>query len=362
MASLVKVTKEGRIILKVGGAIIGILIVLFMVVKGGTAFRNVFFPKPPPPPQEGLGVLPSIAFPSVGAPGIQYTINTLDGQLPSSCFPPNCSDKQIPSRVNVYKIIRPEPTLLSLQNAKQTLDSVNFVENQTKVGNSDTLYQWTQSRTGVIIQYDIVDHNFTISSNFLTNPFLASSSLLPDEKTIISDTKTFLGTINAKLDDIDFDNAKVEYLQLLNGNLVAAQNLGSARFARVTLSQKPIDNIPIVYDLPNESIISFVVSYPPGSSLQVVDGQFYDHVADPAIKSDYPVKTALQALDDLKNGKGYVVNPQNLTNVDLTNVELKYYLNRNSRDFLLPVIVFTGINFTAYVDAIPADTKNQPSP
>jgi hypothetical protein len=138
-------------------------------------------------------------------------------------------------------------------------------------------------------------------------------------------------------------------------NLITAQNLGSAKYARVSLAQKDVDSLPIVYDNPNDSQIKFVVSYP-GSSFQILEGEFYNHEPDLTKSSDYPVKSATAALEDLKSGNAYMINPQNLTNVDITNVELKYYLNRESSEYLLPIIVFTGINFTAYVEAIPASS------
>lgn len=339
MANLVTVTKESRIILKVGGVGAGILLIIYIFVQGGTLFRNIFFPKPPAPPQEALGKLPHIAFPSLGTPGIQFTVNTVDGTLP-----------RLLSKVNVYKLVHPEPNLLALDTAKHTVDSANFIDNQIKI--TATLYQWTQSKSGAVLKYDIVTKNFTITSSYLQNPSLGSTNLMPQEDSIKSDIGGFLQTLNAKVTNLDMGKAKVEYLQLQGNGLVAAQNLGSAKYARVTLSQKDVESLHIIYDIPNDSLMKFVISYP-GSSFQVLEGEFYNHDPDLTQKSDYPIKTAGQAFEDLKSGNAYMINPQNLTSVDITNVELKYYLNRDSQQFLLPVIVFTGINFTAYVEAIP---------
>lgn len=340
MANLVTVTKDSRIILKVGGIGAGILLLIYIFVQGGVLFRNIFFPKPPSPPKEALGKLPHIKFPSQGTTGIQFTVNTVDGNLPS-----------LPTKVNVYKLIHPEPNLLALDTAKHTVDSANFIDNQTKI--TDTLYQWTQPKSGAILRYDIVTKNFTISSNYLQNPALASTNLMPSEDSIKSDIGGFLQTLNANVADIDMDKTKIEYLQMQGTNLITAQNLGSAKYARVSLAQKDVDSLPIVYDNPNDSQIKFVVSYP-GSSFQILEGEFYNYEPDLTKSSDYPVKSATAALEDLKSGNAYMINPQNLTNVDITNVELKYYLNRESSEYLLPIIVFTGINFTAYVEAIPA--------
>ncbi|MDO8269707.1 MAG: hypothetical protein Q7T54_03490 [Candidatus Levybacteria bacterium] len=343
MANLVAVTKESRLILKVGGIFCGVILLIYIFVKGGGLMRDLFFPKPPPAPVQALGKLPHVAFPQQQEPsglGTQFTINTIDGQLPN-----------FPDRVNVYKLTVAEPNLLALETARNTLDSSDFVENQTKL--TDTLYRWTQARTGIVIEYDIVSKNFAITSNYMTNPFLTSSSLLPEEDRIQSDMMGFLNTIGSNTDNLDEEKTKVEYLEMKNGVLVAAENLGSARFARITMEQIAIDEIPIIYGGPSNSILSFVISYP-NNRFSVVEGEFYNHVVDDANKSDYPIKTAEQALTDLKNGNAYMINPQNLTNVDITTVELRYFLGRESKEFLLPVIVFSGINFTGYVEAIPA--------
>lgn len=339
MATLVNVTREGRIFLKVGGIIFAVLMVLFIFIKGGTVVRNLFFPKAPEPPQQEFGKLPKISFPQGSSGVITYTVNTVDGLLP-----------RFPDRVNVYKLKKGSPDLLALDLAKNTLDSANFVENQIKI--NDSVYRWTQSRTGVTIEYDIVSHDFRIFSNYLNDPNLVSSALLPSEESITNDVKGFLSTIGANTNNLDFTNVKVEYLQDQGGSLVAAQNLGLARYARITIPQNPIDDLEIVYSNPEGSLTSFLVSYP-GSRLTVLEGIFYNHEVDLEQKSDYPIKTSDAALEDLRLGNAYVSNPQNLTNVDITDVSLNYYLSKENNGYILPVYVFKGVNFEAYVEALP---------
>ncbi len=339
MATLVNVTREGRLFLKVGGVIFGVLMILFIFIRGGALITEVFFPKPPPPPEEAFGQLPRIIFPESNPNLINYTVNTVDGLLPA-----------FPDRVNIYKTKSGSPSLLALNEAKNTLDSANFIENQIKI--TDTLYRWTQSKTGVTIEYDIVDHNFIIFSNYLINPSLVSTGVLPSEDAIRSDMESLLRTIGANINNLDLKNMKIELLELRNGGLIGAQNIGLARLARVTIPQILIDEIETVYGVPEKSLSTFIVSYP-GSRFTVLEGIFYNHEANLEESSDYPIKTSEEALEDLKLGKAYTINPQNLTDVDITNVDLKYYLTKENQGFLLPVFVFTGINFTAYVEALP---------
>jgi len=339
MASLVKVTKESRIFLKYGGVALGVFFVIYMIIKGGSLVQTVFFPKPPPPPTEALGKLPRLTFPAGGTPGIQFKISTINGFLP-----------KFPDRLNVYTIIQQEPDLLALENTRRALANSDFTEGQIKL--SDTLYQWTQFRTGVIMQYDILSKDFTLTSNYLNDPSFASNSTMPDENRVKGDVIDFVSSISKKSSNIDREKTKVEYLVLENGSLIPADNLIKAKYAKVTLYQSDVDEIPMIYDAPDESILSFVVSYP-ARGFQVLEGIYYNHEPNLDETSDYPIKTAAQALEELKLGNGYMINPSNLTTVDITDVELRYYLTKNNIGFLMPVIVFTGINFYAYVEAIP---------
>lgn len=349
MASLVLITREGRLLLKIGGIFFGILFIVFLFVQGGVMIQNYFFPKPAPPPEQAFGELPRIKFPEQNPEIVEYKINTVDGTLPVLVKD---------SRINIYKLKQNKPNLLALQEAKNTLDSGNFVENQIKI--SDTLYRFTQSRTGVIIEYDIVTKNFSITSNYFGNPSLVATSILPAEKSIISDTESFLRTIDANVENIDFEKTKVEYLEERDGALIIAQNLGTARYARVSLYQKPIDEIETVYGVPSGSMLNFLVSYP-SQSFQVLEGEFVNPESNLEEKSDYHIKSVDQAYEDLKAGKAFLINPNKSKNVDITNVEIKYYLTKDNMGYLLPIYLFRGANFTAYVDALPEVQQSSPS-
>jgi hypothetical protein len=208
------------------------------------------------------------------------------------------------------------------------------------------------------MQYDIASKNFTISSNYLTNPFLISTNLLPQTSTIEDDMMSFLSLIGADTSDIDTDKTTTDLFQIQNGTLVPAENTATAKFAKVTLFQKDIDETPIIYDTPTNSSMNFIVSYPANSNLVPVQGEFFHHLPNLDEKSDYPIKTAAQALEDLKKGNAYMINPQNLTTVDITDVSVAYFLDKNTNEYMMPVIVFTGINFTAYVEAIHDSSLN----
>ena len=68
--------------------------------------------------------------------------------------------------------------------------------------------------------------------------------------------------------------------------------------------------------------------------------------------STYPIKTTAQALEDLKKGSGIVILEPKGVQVSITSVSLAYFESENYNPYLLPILVFEGPNFVAYVPAI----------
>lgn len=341
MASLATITKESRLILRIGAMLGAGFFLLYIFVNGGALVKSIFFPKPAPPPVQKFGKLPPLLFLSKGTAGIQFNIKTITGELP------HFSD-----RANVYELIKPEPNLLALKTAREKLYSESFSLNEHVI--KDTLYQWTQDESGATINYDILTKNFTISSAYLSNPALGGNDLLPTDKDIIAGTVNFVQNLGIDTSDIDVDNSKVTPLQLVNGTTIVPENRANARYAQVNLVQLPVDKLGISYPQPDKSIMNLIVSFPKQTtSLQILQGEFFHYMPNKNNVSDYPIKTPTQALEDLKNGNAYMSNPQNLNSVDITDVVLHYYLNETSNGYLMPIYIFTGINFTGYVNAIP---------
>ena len=93
---------------------------------------------------------------------------------------------------------------------------------------------------------------------------------------------------------------------------------------------------------------------------KVVDGKFsYQNILDES--ATYPIKTAGQALEELKNGKAYIATHTNTdTKVLIKNVYLGLYSEGRLQQYLTPVIVFEGNNeFIAFVPAITDEWTNK---
>lgn len=335
--SLAQVTKETRLILKIGGAFIVLLIVLFLVFKGGNFFLTTFFPKPPAPPQEKFGKLAPISFPESTNSVPKFNINTVSGTLPV-----------FPTTINVYKLKEYVPTITALQSAKIKAGSLGYTQNQQAV--STTEYRWTKPDSQNSLLYNIINFNFSVESDFLTDPNLTVGDL--SRSKIVDSAASFIDALGTDKVDIDLSKSVVTYYIISNGQLSEVRDASSGSVARVYLIQNPVDTLPIYYPTTDPSLLYLTLS---GSGPSNVVSASYNHFApDVNQSSTYPLLTAAQALSALKDGKGYIVKPTTAGTVDITDVQLGYYLNGSANQkYLMPIVVFFGANnFEAYVNAI----------
>ncbi len=334
--SLVQITKESRIVLKVGAALAAVIFIIFLLFKGGIFVRDTFFPAPPPPPDEKFGKLPPITFPQQSGETLpEFRINTVSGVLPS-----------FPSSFRVYKLKENTGGITSLQTAKTRMVSLGYDQNPQAL--SPSLYRWTKSSQGSLLTYDIISLNFTLNSNYLnSNPQLGSS-----DKEAISRTVTgFIDSLGSDKSDLDTKNAPYLYYTVSNGQL-SEVSPESASVVKIYLPQNPVDKYNIYYPTNKPSLLYFVIVSPKDP---VVAEASYNHFApDLNTFSYYPLKSANAAYDDLKNGKGAIINSTTDSIVDITDVALGYYLgNESSKKYLMPIIIFMGRNnFKAYVSAV----------
>lgn len=323
------------------------MVVAIVLVAGGlrvgAQIKEYFFPTPLPPPTVKFGKLPSIAFPDnatnppVG--GFTYRLNTLSGQLPS-----------LPTQTRVYKIVNPEPNLLALQRSQERVSKIGFDSSPIRISN--TLYQWTsQNAPPKKLLLDIISLNFSLSSDFVSDQDILSARNLPDENGAIETAKNFFSNISFP-DDIDTQKTKATLLSIEGQELVPATSFSKTQIIRVDFFQKDVDKLPLYYPKPKNSIMYVLIaagSFEP----QIVEAKFFHHSIS-EISSTYPIKTAEEALSELKNKKAYIASYfGSEANIAIKDISLGYYLSDEEQNYLLPVIVFEGNNgFFAYVEAL----------
>lgn len=338
MATLAKVTSEVRIILKFLVASFIIAFSIFIFLKGGQIFKNVFFPTPLPPPEEKFGKLPRIAFPSQKFNSIEYKINTLTGGLPVFA-----------DRMIVYKFKKKVPSLVALQTAKNNLKQNGFSENETKI--SDSIYQWG-NKTGENIQLNVQNNNFKINSNLLTNPPSKFSGPAEKQEGAYRTATNFLQGLGIDTSDLEQEKSTLAYLKVVDGKIVVADSQKDAQYGKLNLFQENIgQNYSIYYPGVNESVMQFILRNEDGIP-KIVGANFMHFVVDEKNSSSYPIKNSNEAFEDLQKGNAFIFSQNSEAVIDITDVFLGYYIGEENQQYLLPIILFKGKSFLAYVQAI----------
>lgn len=343
MASLANITRESRIILKLLAATGAIIFIIFIAVNGVQIFQKVFFPPPPTPPKEEFGKLPKITFGVSSGLRPTFRINTVSGQLPT-----------FPDRIDVYKILIPDPSLNALKNARENVGNARFEEQETKV--TDTIYEW-QNDKGIIIRYNIITNNFDIDSDLTGNTY-STGEVFSRKDDAFRFVKNFLGNLNVSTDDIDPNQTKLTYYTINNRQLIEVPSQNQAQVLRVDLFQNNIsDNkLKIYYPNLDKSIMFFyIVVSPEDKRPEIAKGTFNHSVADLKLSSTYPIKSTTDAYKELQSGVNSLIikADKNATSLDITDISLGYYIGREKQQYLLPVIIFQGRGFVAFVQAVP---------
>lgn len=339
MATLNKAKKQTQTILKWGGIFL-VLIFLFLV-----GIRFLTFVKdaitPPPLPQTAFGKLPPISFPDHQKENITYSLNTLSG------FLPNFSD-----RARVYKIVAPQPTLLGLEKTREKVAQVDFISNGVQI--SEDTYQWVDQEKSLQrkITINIFSGDFNLSSPYLVTPSLQTFSRTDEKEEIIEEAKSFLSSMSLLPSDIDEKKTKTTLFSIEGSALAPTSKISNTKIVKVDFFQKDVDSMPIYYENGITSTINLLLGKEK-NILQVVDATYF-HKDISQASSTYAIKSASQAFEELKKGKGYIAyKPEGIVEFTIKEVFLGYYTGKKEQEFLMPIVVFKGDNdFVGYVSAV----------
>jgi len=337
--SLVEVTKDTRIFLKIAGAVGVLAVLIFLIFRGGQFLQTAFFPEPPAPAEEKFGALPPIEFPARNNQGFDYRIETISGFLPT-----------FPLTITVYKLQKNEPTITALPDAKVRAANLGFTENEQALSTSE--YKWTDPILNNSLFYEIYSYNFSVSPNYTnTQNFLPITGMRKEDA--LGTVSNFIKSLGGSTDDIDIEKSQYSYFTTSPEGAIPVSSPDIASLIRIMLFQKPVNDLEIYYPVENGSTLYFTLALL-GRTPTVMEASYHHFTPTLSESSTYYLKTAQEAYDELKNGGGYIANPTEDKSIGVTEVTLGYYLNNNeNQEYLLPVVVFSGINdFKAYVPAI----------
>ncbi len=330
-AKVIQIIRKGTLILLV-------LLLFFVLIKALTPIKNSLFPDPSSLPQASFGKLPAISFPeSMEKSNFSYSLDTITGLLPN-----------FQSIVKVYKIIPIVPNLLALQRTQDKVSGIGFTKEGTQISAND--YQWVEQDPSRTIAINIFSSDFTFSTPYWTSQNLQNFDNLDELATAADKARSFLASMSLFPDDIDEAKTKTAFYSIKNNALSPAASISNTNILRVDFFQKDIDNLPIYYEKGLTSAINLLVGREQ-NMLKVVEAH-YSYKKISSESSTYGIKTASVAFMELKQGKAYiVVKPQNTNEISIKNVSLGYYIGEK-REYLMPVIVFQGESFIAYVSGV----------
>ncbi len=341
MTSLHDVTDKIKLLGKFTLIISGLFIGAIILYNIGIAIKEYFYPTPPAPPTVSFGKLPQPIFEEnfIESNNFSYTLSTLTGVLPV-----------FPDRITVYKTTTIKPNLLALERAQDRVEKIGFTTKPTRL--SETRYAWNSLEAPFKkIEMDVLSLNFTLTSMYLTDEDVLAAKNLSNEQKAKAVVKDFLSSRGNTPADIDDAKTKTTLLTIRSGKLVEATSLSNTHIIRVNYYQKDINKIPIYYSSYPNTPLNFYVGSTNGP--QIVAANFFHQTVDEETSATYPIITAQEAFDLLKSGKGYIASsPTTGGSISIKNIALGYYLGNEETSFLMPIIVFEGDGFYAFVSAV----------
>lgn len=350
MLTLSDASRDTKEILKWGGLLFLGLIVFLMFFRVILVVKELIFPTPPPKPNVLFGKLqPQSFLQNATDEKLTYSLNTLTGDLPN-----------FPDQARVYRMREIKPDLLAVNKFEEKLKNVGFAAGSTAI--SDKIFEWQSNKYSFgiekRIQVNIVNYNFSITSQYMSDKDILSAKNLPDQTSAIEIAKSFLANMQFLPEDVDLSKTKTNLFAIKNNSLSPSTSLSNSQIIEVNFVQKDINKLPIYYENPTSSNFSFLIGG--GEQPQIVGATYINQQVSDQYAT-YPIKSAKQAYDELQKGNAYIASYFGTTpNVSIDNIFLAYYIGSQSQDFLMPIIVFQGSNgFYAYVPAVTDEWINK---
>lgn len=342
MASLTRTAIVTRKIIRY--SILGVILLIIGRIAIGAGIRayRYFFPPPPPPPTVTFGKLPELVFPDgVDVGNVNYTIETPEGEVP-----------EFSTQAKVYFMPKQSANLLSLDAATQKAIDLGYEGNPQEV--SDTVYRFQRGDSPATLQINIVTGIFSISYN-LSADSSAIERLPPSPEVAASEVRSYLSSADLLPEDLSGPTTG-EFLKIEGGQLVDALGRNEADLVKINLFRDQYDELPTLPPDPNEANVWFYVTGAREKKNQFVAAEYHYFPVDNSQSATYPIKTAQEALNELKAGNAYVAFAgQQEGNITIRRIYLAYYDSGKPSEFFQPIIVFEGDSFMAYIPAVSSD-------
>ncbi len=268
-----------------------------------------------------FGVLPLPKFPlSVDSSKFTYSIDTIDGNLPS-----------FDRLIRVYVIPPVFASFLSPDKAAKLAGSLNLIPIPQTI--SETEHKFTNTDSSLLVNLNSSNFHYSRTST-------ASANLVSNDQNLESGFKKFLDKLGFLNDSLKTGRVIIDSQKDYTQISIWPGDIDGKRI------YTPSGRIALVNAAINGSISDF-------TNFVAINFTFWP--VDITSYATYPLKNATDALEDLKSGKGFIIQSPDSSRVSITNVHLGYYESSEYSPYLQPIIVFEGQNFLAYVPAITRD-------
>lgn len=357
MATLTETAYKARQVIKYGG--IGFVVTLVLWFSGGAliAWYKATYPPAPPPPTMDFGKLPKIEFQKEsGRPALELELPT--GRIP------DFSDRML-----VFFAPTKRSGFLDPQRAIETASALGFIFKPEQP--SETRYVWNkQDDLRSVLDMDIVSGHFKLSRVWQNKPGILAGSNFISDKQIIQEANGYLARAGLLPGDAT-ENLKVTYFKSDGGKLIPALSLSDTEFAQIDyfrndyrIYEKKEDGSDDTQKLraqysfyrpdADRGLIRLVLSGSSNINEKVVSLEYSYTRIEYETRGIYPIKTGVQAWEELKNGGGYVTDKSPKTGTTkIRRVLIGYYDTEANHKYAMPIYIFLGDqNFVAYVSAV----------
>lgn len=296
-------------------------------------------------PDTKFGILPKPNFPESGvsSSNFSYSLDTVTGGLPKIG-----QESGFDKLSKVYFVIKPYSTFLSSDKSQRLAEKFNII-NPPEILNENTYYfRQDNEQFKKTLAVDLDSGNF----NYSKEASSAAVENLDSDNILVDDFKNTLNRLGVLREELRSGASKVILLRVEDNKFIPTQERAEAIVAQISLWPQPLDKKPIFTSDVNKSLVhaSVVKSATDIENYLSLSYTFFQ--IDSSTYATYPTKLPEEAFTDLRNGKGVVIIEPEKPQVSITAISLGYFLPDSYTPYVLPIYVFEGPQFMAYVTAI----------
>lgn len=269
--------------------------------------------------------------------------------LPSPISTPSFHQEPSQNQPNTYDIQLPQVSLpkvlaiFKVQTATITEEEARSIARVLGIPNEPSSVQETTDGKQFSRQKD--NATLTVSqSQIRYKNFHAAKTGTQNLTDLTSKASSLIRNIPELDKTVILNDAKTKYLTITGNHLVNSNSFGQAQFVEFTFD-KNLGNFPIVTNYPDTNYLT--LGFNKDGDLVYMYARLFENFIP---QNSYPIKTQKQAVQELMQGRGKIIQtsfagstgPINVKDVKMTNLELAYLLPDKLADVIQPIFVFSG--------------------